>query len=273
MIKGAYHLSKHISCAAILAARNEAAHIRRALKNYIHQGIDVVVVDNGSTDETVRECMGFLGHGLLGIEHRAWEGAFNLSAQLDAKEAIIQNLPHEWVIHADADEWLQSPVAGESLIAGISRLSAAGYNAINFEEFVFLPNPGGDFAPLEYEKKFLDYYYFASAANRLMRAWKRADQLGNKTTGGHGLTGNIRLAPDTFILRHYIVLSFRHALMKYSGRRFSETDLKKGWHGNRLNLSANKLILPDTDSLKHLPSWDSKEFDRSAPKHTHFWDW
>lgn len=262
-----------ISCAAIIAVRNEAAHIPRSLEDYIKQGIDVVVVDNESTDSTIRKCLDFLGHGLLRIEHLPWKGTFDLSAQMEIKQSIMHELHHEWVIHVDADEWPQSPVPGESLIAGISRLDAAGYNAINFEEFVFLPDPEVNFTTGDYEKNFLNYYYFVPMECRLMRAWKRSDQLSNKATGGHQLSGNIRLAPETFILRHYIVLSYQHALMKYSSRTFSEADLKKGWHSNRLNLSADKLILPGMDCLKRLSRWDSKEFDRSALKHTHFWEW
>ena len=51
------------TCVAILAVRNEEAHIGRALENYIGQGIDVVVVDHSSTDETVRVCTNFLNKG------------------------------------------------------------------------------------------------------------------------------------------------------------------------------------------------------------------
>ena len=46
-------MTNSITCAAVIAARNEALHIRRVLINYIEQGIDVVVIDHGSTDETV----------------------------------------------------------------------------------------------------------------------------------------------------------------------------------------------------------------------------
>ena len=90
-------------------------HVRRALTNYTEQGIDVVLIDNASTDETVRICQEFLGCGLLSIKHLPWRGVFDLGAQLASKKAVIQSLLHDWIIHADADKWLQSPVQGESL--------------------------------------------------------------------------------------------------------------------------------------------------------------
>jgi len=263
-----------VSCAVILAVRNEAVHIGRMLDDYIEQGINAVVIDNGSTDETLVICEKFLGRGLLAIEHQPWHGVFDLSAQLAAKEAVVAKLPHEWVIHADADEWLQSPVEGESLLEGIARFSAEGFNVVNFEEFVFIPTAEVDVTHDDYRQEILHYYYFAPGKNRRMLAWKRADGLSNLASGGHRLTGgDIRLAPETFILRHYLVLSYQHAVAKYVGKIFSDEDLERGWHGNRRNLSADRLLLPDAEVLKRLPDWQSKQFDRTSPVARHYWQW
>jgi hypothetical protein len=265
---------KLVTCAAILCVRNEAACIAQTLKSYIEQGIDVVVIDHDSTDKTRAICKEQLGRGVLRIEHLPWAGVFDLSSQLAAKAAIVDSLPHEWVIHGDADEWLQSPVAGESLLEGISRVSAAGNIVVNFEEFVFVPTCDSAAGQDNYQQTILNYYYFAPAPQRLMRAWRRTAELSNWASGGHRLKGSaVRLAPDSFILRHYIALSSEHAIRKYVGRRFSEADLKKGWHRKRLNLSPDDLALPSPASLKRLPQSDSKQFDRSDPKMTHFWEW
>ena len=263
-----------VSCCAVLAIRNEAVHITRALTAYINQQIDVVVIDNTSTDETISKCKKFLGRGLLDIKVLPWQGSFDLSAQLAAKEAVIQNLSHDWVIHADADEWLQSPVVDEPLIDGIARIAAAGYNVINFEEFVFLPDANYRETESEYQKCFLHYYFFAPRPCRLMRAWQRSSMLRNTHSGGHTLSGDtIRLCPENFILRHYPVLSFNHAVAKYTTRRYAAEDRAKGWHGNRLQLSAERLKLPSPDHLKRLSHWRSREFDRSSPAVRHYWEW
>ena len=263
-----------ITCVAILAVRNEALHMHRALSSFIEQGIDVVVIDHESTDGTLEICKEFLGNCILSIEALPCRGVFNLSEQLEAKTRIINELPHDWVIHTDADEWLQSPVKGESLREGIVRIDGLGYNAINFEEFVFLPGPDESNDLHDYSKKLLYYYFFYPHEKRLMRAWKRGCEFNNVATGGHTLGGiGINLAPEAFILRHYIVLSQQHAVKKYGNREFSDMDLKKGWHGNRLNLDAKRLTLPETRYLKKLPCWDNVNFDRSDPKKTHYWDW
>ena len=267
-------LQNLVSCVAVIAVRNEALHIRRALTSFFEQGIDAVVIDHGSTDGTREICKEYLGHGLITIKDLPWRGVFNLSEQLEVKSSIIKGLPHEWVIHADADEWLLSPVKGETLREGITGADRAGYNAINFEEFVFLPGPeqGNDLS--EYNKRYLYYYYFAPQKVRLMRAWKAGNEFSNIDTGGHMLGGNdIYISPETFILRHYIVLSQEHAVNKYLNRRFSDTDLKKGWHNNRLQLDENKLKLPETRYLKKLRSWDDANYDRTDPKEKHYWEW
>ena len=263
-----------VTCAAIMAVRNEAPHIERALRTFIRQGIDVVVIDHASIDSTVDICSQYIGGGLLRIEHLPWEGVYDQTAQLAAKASIVRELHHDWIIHADADEWLQSIVTGETLREGITRVSSLGYNVINFDEFVFLPPPDETGDLHDYEKKLLHYYFFAPFEKRLMRVWKRSDGLSNLGSGGHTLTGGeLNVAPDNFILRHYIALSQEHALQKYLGRTFSAVDLAKGWHANRVNLTARQLKFPSLRKLKQLEHWHSVDFDRGDPKRNHYWEW
>jgi glycosyltransferase involved in cell wall biosynthesis len=267
-------VTKSVTCAAILAVRNEACHIRRILSLFIGQGIDVAVIDNDSTDETAAICRQYLGKGVLFMERLAWTGCFDLCAQLEAKKDVAARLDHDWLIHTDADEWMQSPQKGETLLEGICRVSAQGYNAINFDEFVFLPVDDTNKPGTHYEREILHYYFFEPSKNRLMRAWQRNTNLSNRASGGHRLAGDkLNLSPEPFILRHYIALSQQDALNKYVGRTYSATDLSKSWHGNRLALTREQLRLPRKGLLRKLPVWDSKEFDRTDPLRRHFWEW
>lgn len=262
-----------VTCCAVLAVRNEEYHVRRVLSDCAQQGIDVVLIDHDSTDGTRRVCEEFFGRCLVGVKRLPWLGAFDLTAQLAAKRSVISGLPHQWVIHADADELLQSPLEGESLREGITRAHHGGYDAINFEEFVFLPPPGLEPDPLRCADRFLDYYFYAPRANRLMRAWRRDRGLTNAGSGGHTLEGDVKLFPENFVLRHYIVQSESHAREKYCGRNFSRQDVAKGWHARRLAISPERLRLPPQDLLMRLDHPHSKRFDRSSPRTTHYWDW
>ena len=263
-----------VSCAAVLCVRNEAKHIHRAISDFVNQGIDVVVIDNGSIDQTLQICSDFLGHGLLSIEALPWKGKFDLSHQLEMKNEVIKNLNHDWVIHTDADEWMHSSMEGETLLEGITRISKNGYNVINFEEFVFLPTRDEEYKLDRYNKEILSYYYFSPHKQRLMRAWNRSLSCDNTISGGHKLIGEgVSVSPESFILRHYIVLSYEHAIQKYTQRLFSERDLAKDWHKKRLDISSHKLKLPYPHNLKQLDRWDSYNFDFSNPKKEHYWNW
>ena len=75
------------------------------------------------------------------------------------------------------------------------------------------------------------------------------------------------------MLRHYIVASQQQAIEKYVGRRFAQTDIDRGWHGNRLGLTPDDLRLPEPGVLCRLEDWRSTDFDRSSPNTLHFWHW
>jgi glycosyltransferase involved in cell wall biosynthesis len=262
------------SAVAILCTRNEALHIHRCLESLIKEGLDVILIDNDSTDQTRAIAVQFFNRGLLSIERLPWRGAFSLSDQLARKAAIIRNVPHDWIVHVDADEWLSSPHVDQSLIEGITSADAAGANCINFNEFVFTPTERQDFMIGDYHKMMLGYYFFQPTYPRLIRAWRRSAGLNNERFGGHTLSGSdIRRFEHDFILRHYIVLGEDHAKSKYLDRRFSSEDLKNGWHGNRTIITEDNLVLPAETSLTYLPEWFSKEFVKEPVKTTHFWEW
>ena len=173
------------------------------------------------------------------------------------------------VLHLDADEWPQSSRANERLIDAIRRIDKQGRNAINFEEFVFLPTRKA--------KEAEHYYFFAPQPRRLMRGWRRDTQLSNTQAGGHKLSptssSDMKLAEENFVLRHYIVRNQTHARKKYLNRIFSPDDLKRGWHDNRIKLCARSLTIPDPIHLHQISDPTSQQWDRSEPRETHYWHW
>ena len=264
-----------VSILAIVCARNEAVHIERCLIDLIASGCDVILIDNGSIDETVSRAEPFIGRGLLRIEHLPWHGRFSLSDQLRAKKSVIQSSTHDWIVHADADEWLVSPTPGQSLGDAISTAHGAGYNLVNFHECVFIPKPGEDFAHRHYSAQMKDYYFFQPKYPRLNRAWRRDAALENTNSGGHILSGAaLRKSPHDLILRHYIVLSQEQGYAKYIGRSFSDEDVDRGWHGNRRIITEANLRLRPHTSMRHLGNPCRHDcFDLSEPLSNHFWEW
>jgi glycosyltransferase involved in cell wall biosynthesis len=263
-----------IQILAVVCARNEELHIKRCLDAFVDDGIDVILIDNDSEDRTAVIARDYLGHGLLSIRRQPWRGAFDLSEQLALKKAVVENTDHDWIIHADADEWLRPCPNETSLANAIRQVDAEGFNCIDFDEMVFVPKAEDDFAHDGYVREMTTYYFFQPNHPRLMRAWRRDLDADNLSTGGHVIrAANIRLYPRNFILRHYIALSRAHAAKKYVGRRYADTDLAKGWHAKRRAIAAADLTLSQSPYLKQLPLWNSQYFDRSTPAPTHFWRW
>jgi glycosyltransferase involved in cell wall biosynthesis len=125
---------------AVLAIRNEEAYLANCLRHLGRNGIDFVIIDNGSSDtsaEIYRRSE--FAANLDDVQDLPFAGAFSLSEQLRRNMEIIGKLHTDWIVHLDADEVMHSYREGETLNEALSRLDAEGWNAANFDEFVFLP--------------------------------------------------------------------------------------------------------------------------------------
>src|SRR2546425_4782337 len=219
--------------AAVICARNEEVHIERVIEDTIAEGLDVVLIDNDSTDDTVPLARRFLRHGLLRIERLPWRGIFAWAEVLEAKRRVIDTLDHDWVMHLDADEWASAPGEGVTLLDGLAEADAAGATCVNFNELVFIPRPREDAYRPDYKEHLTRYYFLEPRRPRLLRAWRNGAGLDNRRYGGHDLTGGARIYERWFPLRHYVALSAGHARRKYLPRIYSRAELDRGWHKGR----------------------------------------
>jgi glycosyltransferase involved in cell wall biosynthesis len=264
-----------VSICAIVAVRNELPYLSVLLPKLAEDGIDVVILDNESTDGSHQLYDEFAGKSIVSVDTIPYGGAFSLADQLIAKQAVISRLHHDWVIHVDADEIFEHRDEGLTLRDAIQSASDRGFNAVDFDEFIFLPEPGEDYVGRNFFTGMRRYYYFRPKANRQNRAWKRAANLSNLEFGGHKLEGaNLSIDPVIHVKRHYIALSEPHVQNKYVGRTFARDEVARGWHHNRLDIPAEKLLFPVSDDrLFTLESATSKAFRRDTPATTHYWSW
>jgi glycosyltransferase involved in cell wall biosynthesis len=263
-----------ISALAVVCIRNEAVHVRRCLRDLIESGLEVHLIDHQSTDGTREIAAEFLGGGLLAIDDLPWTGVFSLSEQLRAKKRIFDQTRHDWVVHIDADERLESANPGETLLEGLQRADAGGYNCVNFLEMAFVPLPGENFNVDHYASRMCTYYYFAPVHPHRELAWRRDAQFDNSKHAGHRLTGaDMKRFPEDFIMRHYIALSQEQAREKFLQRRVAEEDLAKCWFGNRLAITEDKLVVKPIPELRRLDHAAQRRYDLSQPLKRHFWQW
>lgn len=256
---------------AIIAARNEELYLEKCIRHFNMQGVSVCIIDDGSTDRTRDIAAAFLGKGVCRIVERQSDGYCDLFSLLRLKEKLSLEIDADWFIHNDADEIREAPKPYRTLREAIGAVDAAGYNAINFDEFVFVPETYTvSYEGADYIQRMRYYYFFSPSPLRNIKAWKKADDIDLASSAGHQLTfSNRQIFPRNFILRHYIFLSISHARSKYGFQRkyLPSAITDRGWHRWRARLKPEMIKLPSIADLKEY-SGDGF-WDYSDPKQHH----
>lgn len=257
------------SICAIIAVHNADRTLDRVLEHLGRNRIDVHVVDHGSTDGT-RDVADRRRVPEARRTTMAFDGVFRLREQLSVKEEVVRSLEHDWVIHADADEIMESPRPGESLRGMIERVDRDGFDVIDCDEFVFVPRDGGE--PVrDFIEDLRRYYHFAPRGRTVHRVQRlRGASLDWSSSGGHRLSlAGRSVAPDKIRIRHYIGLTLDHLRSQYLGRVFDAGELAQGWHANRVPTTPDFIAEPDPSRLFDVDD-DGWNTTRPEPAHLLF---
>jgi hypothetical protein len=262
--------SRRLRVIAMLAVYNEERFLANCLEHLFEHGVEVYLLDNGSTDQSAAIARRYLGQGLLGIENFPREGVFRSRAIMQRKEELAAVLPGDWFMHVDADEIHVPPRSGYHLAEAFAEAEARGYNAINFQEFTFTPTqeaPDHDHA--NYLKTMRWYYPFTPFFPHRLNAWKQqAVRVDLSTSGGHQVRfPGLRLYPETFVMRHYLFLSVDHAVRKFVQQTYAPEEVERGWYGGRSGLQASGIRLPSQAELCWYQSDD--QLGSSCPRTEH----
>ena len=258
---------------ALLATYNEERFIEGCLEHLVGNGVEIYLLDNCSTDDTLGIAERYLGRGLIGIEQFPRHGVFPWGPILERKQQLSGEVDADWFIHVDADERHLAPAGSTSLRAGLREVDRLGYNAVHFQEFVFVPTreePDHDHP--EYERTMRWYYPFlpwSPIARKLarrpesvrlrkrgpphrMNAWKKQPMpVDLASTAGHIVSFTGRRAYElSFPMLHYLFLSVDHATRKYAQRRYDEREVAAGWHEARARLRPADIVLQSQDELR-----------------------
>jgi hypothetical protein len=259
---------------ALIAAHNERRFIKPCLEHLEEHGVDAYLIDNGSTDGTVEIAEAWLDRNLLGIESfpRGEGDVYDWRGLLRRKGELARELDADWFMHLDPDEIRVPPSRGQTLREGLEAVEAEGFNAVDFTEFTFMPTreePDHDHP--EFQRTLRTYYTFGTPRSRFqMKAWK-AHPEAMLVLGGHRVSfPGLRAYPRQFRMKHYLILSTRHAIEKYVDRRFSPEEVKSGWHGWRATMTEADIRLPSRSELRVSQSDD--DLDPSEPREGHYLD-
>lgn len=254
---------------ALIAVYNEEHAIARVIEHLLSQGIRSYILDNDSTDETRMIVEHYLNRGVVGIERLPRNGVFELEAQLRRKEQLCREIEADWFIHHDADEIREAPFPYRNLAAGLATADQAGYNAVDFDEFVFLPtSESDDYRGRDFVAEMQYYCFLRPRDGSALRinAWKNTGAaIDLISSGGHQVEFSGRhVSPERFVMRHYIALSHAMAVEKYCRRDYSVEEFDaKGWHGARAIVRPTELRLPTAAELCKL---EAGRWDRSNPQ-------
>ena len=249
---------------AMICLRNGDLYLRRCLDHLVAQGVEACIIDNGSTDTSLAIAESFRGRGVVHIEQLPFDGVFRFTEILRRKEQLVRELEADWFMHYDVDEIKQAPRPWSTLAEAIADVDRQGYNAINFEEFVFMPVDGERFEGRDFVAEMRHYYHFKPHEWYRINAWKNVGPVDLSTYLGHRVEfPERRVYPESFILRHYIALSRLHALTKYATRVHDADRIRRtSWSNNRVSFKPANLRLPERTQLKEYREdnvWDTSD--------------
>jgi glycosyltransferase involved in cell wall biosynthesis len=255
---------------ALLAAYNEERFVGGCIEHLARQGLETYLIDNESTDATVEISERF---GLAGLETAPRHGAYAWRPLLERKEALAGTVDADWFVHLDADEIRLPPRSSITLAEAIAEVDALGYNAVNFQEFTFVPTvEAPDHDHPRFQETMRHYYAYSPGRPDRLNAWKRQDmRVALAASGGHQVSfPGLNMYPHAFPMRHYLYLSVAHAVSKYVGRHYDPAEVESGWHRRRAALRAGDVRLLSQAELRETHSDDDLDASDAWSAHPLF---
>jgi len=229
----------------MLPVFNEEDIIQEVIEHLISQEIPLVVLDNGSTDQTYEICKKFVGKGILKLEQFKSQ-SYKWDQILRILYDMAITLDPDWVIRSDSDELLESGIKNLTLKRAIEQVDTEGYNLIQFDGFEFFMTDDDKDSEKSLRKKMRHYSW---QGDFFYRAWKYSpgirigDKMGHLPIFPDGL--KYKISPQKMILRHYPFRNKKQAESKMKnrirGREKSTSKVALDQHEkNVLNLDFSK---------------------------------
>jgi glycosyltransferase involved in cell wall biosynthesis len=249
---------------ATVRVYNEADIVDQVLGHLFEQRINFVVLDGGSQDGSVEIALSYKGRGLL--EHRIVVRDFlNLREDLECLIDMARKYSPDWILHNDADEFLEPSGVGRTIREAIGREDDRGFNIIQFDNFEFC------LTEKDYESKERDVRrrlrFYTWSDDYRYKAWKYYPGATHRDSGGHfpifprGVGS--RVSPRKFVMRHYRFRSpegAMHKVFREKLPRYSPEERSRGWHVHydhfiadpQFFITDSKLLSEYTENLE----WD-----------------
>lgn len=255
----------NIRLTAILTCRNAEATLDRCLAHLVWHGAQIILIDNGSTDRTVEIAQKYVDLGKVELRSDTYDHAFDLTRQLRRKRDLIRSIGTGWIIHADADEFIDTP-GNQKLTEYLPYLDQSEVQAFRCDECLFLPTSESDVHhPDRFEETMTACTGFKDR-NPKQRVFRASAPLSRwMATGGHTVVDRPRaVAQAPLRLRHYFGLSLDQIRSEYLARIYAPRDLGKLWHGTRRGQELS-IVAPGANELATLDRLETRAPLRHVP--------
>lgn len=226
----------------LLFCYNEENILRDTLTYYLSEGIDLVVIDNGSTDSSLNIVNGFrntkerFAGKVIDLVHIKTEGYEWVHILRQACGYMHKNLQHyDWILVVDADSFYDSPVKEMPLLEFLGLVQSYGYNVVNGKLYEFYPTEKDDpkvasaIERIRYCKnKHEELLYVNEKYHRIFQYHPTVDFY---TRFGHIVERDKRrvLNKVRYIYKHYPWVSFEHGVKKiFKDRKPRYVERKSG---------------------------------------------
>ncbi len=243
---------------AFIFVYNDEDVIRCTLEHLIGQGVEVHLIDNWCTDNTIAVAGEYLGRGLREISRFPKDGptgTHDLHARLLHVEALAERSDADWILVNDADEIREAPWPRLDLRTALYQVDRAGFNAIDYTVLDFRPT-GHQFSADALLQTQFRYFEFGTRPGhfRQMKGWKRSSgPIELAWSGGHEVRfPGRRVYPFKFLLRHYSIRTQEQGERKiFDGlKRLNRYDSEvRGWHVHYDELSKRRSFVWDPETL------------------------
>ena len=212
---------------------NEEDIIEEVIKFHLSQGLELVILDNGSTDNSYEICRKYLGNGVLKLE-RYQSKFFRGHVIFRILYDIALTTSPDWIVLIASDEFLESGIKDFRFKDAILKANNEGYNLIQFDRFdFFMTDKDNEFAK-ETRKKLIYYSY---QDDFLYRAWKYFPGIIANYTSCHypifPVGHQYKISPTKLVLRHYIFRTKDQAEKKVKEKIMRRPNILKPTKGKK----------------------------------------
>ena len=199
---------------AFIPVYNEEDVIAQCIEHLISEGLEVVVLDNGSTDNTYQICKKYEHLGKIKLAQLRTD-EFDESVIFEAAYQLAISIDPDWVLYSSADEIIESGKNSIKLSEFILQVDSEGFNLIQFDRYDFFMTEKDEQNETIIRKKMKYYSYLG---DYLYRTWKFIPGIKIGIPGGHypifPKLYPYKIYPEKGILRHYTFRSREQALKK-----------------------------------------------------------